>query len=135
MTENEILSVTEFETSRQAWDFMVTQQNLRNDRIYSIPYNNTRVVQEKYKTPVEIDPNFKIPSFRVISDHLGEGVRGLQSMADGKMYDSKSEYYKAVKAAGCEVVGNDAPREHKAETRGDFVTAKEVADTIKRLGG
>lgn len=27
--------------------------------------------------------------------------------ADGKHYDSKSRYYRAVKAAGCEIVGND----------------------------
>ena len=34
------------------------------------------------------------------SDSLGEGVRGVFNPADGKTYDSKSEYYKAVKAKG-----------------------------------
>ena len=29
---------------------------------------------------------------------------------DGKTYDSKSAYYAAVKAAGCEIVGNEAEK-------------------------
>lgn len=42
---------------------------------------------------------------RVISDDLGKD--GIINHADGRRYDSKSSYYSAVKAAGCEVVGND----------------------------
>jgi hypothetical protein len=40
----------------------------------------------------------------IISDHLD----GVKNAVDGKTYDSKSEYYQAVKAAGCEIVGNEA---------------------------
>ena len=36
-----------------------------------------------------------------------DGMDALRSMADGKMYDSKSAYYGSVKRAGCEIVGND----------------------------
>lgn len=135
MTENEILSVTDFETSTEAWDFMITQQALKKDSLFAIPYARPRTVIETFKKSLEFDPHYTPPSFRVISDTLGEGVQGLLNHANGKKYDSKSEYYKAVKAAGCEIVGNDAPRERKAETRGEFVTAKEIADTIKQLGG
>lgn len=39
----------------------------------------------------------------VISDTLD----GVLNHADGKRYDSKSAYYAAVRAAGCEIIGND----------------------------
>jgi hypothetical protein len=32
----------------------------------------------------------------------------IRSMASGRMFDSKSAYYADVKAAGCEIVGDDA---------------------------
>jgi hypothetical protein len=48
----------------------------------------------------------KTKSFNVISDDLG--LRGVLCPVDGKTYDSKSAYYKAVKASGMEIVGNDA---------------------------
>lgn len=40
----------------------------------------------------------------VISDHLD----GVRNPVDGRQYDSKSAYYKAVRAAGCEIAGNDS---------------------------
>jgi hypothetical protein len=40
-----------------------------------------------------------------IPDDLG--INGVFCHADGKTYDSKSAYYKAVKAAGMEIVGNE----------------------------
>lgn len=45
-----------------------------------------------------------LPTPHVISDVMD----GTMNHADGKMYDSKSEYERAVKAAGCEIVGNDS---------------------------
>jgi hypothetical protein len=126
--------MTEFETSSIAWDYMVQQNDLDNGFLYSIPYNNPRFVTKtpKPKTDTTV---FTAKRIYVASDYMGEGVKGLQCMADGKQYDSKSEYYKAVKAAGCEVMGNDAPRTTSTEIKGDFVTHKDVADTIKQLGG
>lgn len=38
---------------------------------------------------------------RVISDSMG--VQGVQSMADGKYYDSKSAYYNSLKSRGLAV--------------------------------
>ena len=40
-------------------------------------------------------------------DNLPGGVNGMLSHADGKRYDSKSQYERAVKSRGCRVVGND----------------------------
>lgn len=45
-----------------------------------------------------------------------DGMEPIRSMADGKMYDSRSGYYASVKRAGCEIVGNDrAPFERRPE--------------------
>lgn len=49
------------------------------------------------------DTRSSLPSPNIISDSLPDIV----NHADGRIYDSKSNYYAAVKAAGCEVVGND----------------------------
>lgn len=46
-----------------------------------------------------------LPMPMVISDHLDYTM----NPADGKRYSSKSAYYKAVRRAGCEVIGNEAP--------------------------
>lgn len=42
----------------------------------------------------------------VIRDSLG-GLSGLRNHADGKIYDSKRAYEKAVARAGCVIVGNE----------------------------
>ena len=44
----------------------------------------------------------------IISDDLGPN--GLLNHADGRTYTSKAAYVKAVKAAGCEIVGNEKLR-------------------------
>ena len=40
----------------------------------------------------------------IISDSLD----GVWNPVDGRRYDSKSRYYKAVRDAGCEIAGNDS---------------------------
>lgn len=72
----------------------------------------------------------------IISDTLRDPVK---SMADGRIYDSKSAYYKSVKSAGCEIVGNDpagyTPREiydekaHEAEIVADVKRAIQEEST------
>lgn len=44
-----------------------------------------------------------LPCPMVISDQLGD----VWNPVNGKTYDSKSSYYRAVRDAGCEIVGND----------------------------
>lgn len=36
-----------------------------------------------------------------------DGMDAIRSMADGKLYDSRSGYYASLKARGMEIVGND----------------------------
>ena len=71
----------------------------------------------------------------IISDDLG--MKGVFNHADGKLYDSKSAYKKAVKAAGLEILGNDAPRDVKpAEPKIDMNDLKrDIAQSIQQLGG
>lgn len=93
---------------------------------------NDGVVKE-----VPQEPPMKRYSYNVISDSLGEGVQGLLNHADGKKYDSKSEYYKAVKAAGCVVLGSDAPTEAKqVDYKLDSREIKQdIKQAIEQLGG
>jgi hypothetical protein len=59
----------------------------------------------------------------VISDNMD----ATRNMADGKFYDSKRGFEKAVRAAGCEIVGNDTSmfnqRPHTPEITGHDVKA------------
>jgi len=44
-----------------------------------------------------------------------DGMAPMRSMADGRTYDSRSAYYKSVRAAGCEIVGDErAPFERRS---------------------
>jgi hypothetical protein len=45
-----------------------------------------------------------LPCPAVISDELPGGA--LECPADGRTYTSKADYYRAVKAAGCEILGS-----------------------------
>ena len=42
-----------------------------------------------------------------------DGMEAIMNHADGRMYDSRSGYERAVKDAGCEIVGNDQPNERQ----------------------
>lgn len=46
-----------------------------------------------------------LPAPMIISDHLDY----VQNPADGQTYTSKRSYEKAVRAAGCEIIGNEKP--------------------------
>lgn len=76
-------------------------------------------------------------ALQVIGDYINGAGGALKSMADGKMYDSKSAYYKAVKAAGCEIMGNDAPREAKPMEYkiNERELKSDIAQSIQQLGG
>lgn len=66
----------------------------------------------------------------VQSDCMG----AIKSMADGKMYDSKSSYTQAVKDAGYTIMGNDAPKEVKrSRPRGDFNCREELKQAVQQI--
>lgn len=64
----------------------------------------------------------------VISDKLPGGINGLRNHADGRIYDSKSKYTRAVRRAGCEIVGNETPAVKPPE----LIGRREIGETIKR---
>ena len=67
------------------------------------------------------------------SDTMPGGVNGTLNHADGKRYDSKSEYHKAVKAKGCVVVGNDLNnKQFKREIRGDFNVRPQFKEAVQK---
>jgi hypothetical protein len=70
------------------------------------------------------EPNWNradLPTPRLIRD----GLDSVWNPVDGKLYDSKSAYYGAVKRAGCEIAGNDS----------SLTTALEKPATVKTPGG
>jgi hypothetical protein len=74
----------------------------------------------------------------VIRDNLGAGVQGVLNHADGKRYDSKSQYERAVRAKGCRIVGNDwngaqykTPLERGM--RGDFNVKPALKDALQKV--
>lgn len=76
-------------------------------------------------------------SVQIIGDYINGPGGAVQNQADGKMYDSKSQYYKAVKAAGCVVLGNDTPKEAKGPTANicEKELKRDIAQAINQLGG
>lgn len=66
-----------------------------------------------------------------------DGMEAILSHADGQMYDSKSQYYAAVKAKGCEIVGNDSSvMDGQRSTPGvdESQIERDVVDTMKQAG-
>lgn len=69
-----------------------------------------------------------LPAPSIITDHLDD----VKNPVDGKLYDSKSEYYRAVRAAGCEIVGNEAQKMVPVDTRSD-VKADEIGEALHKV--
>lgn len=73
------------------------------------------------------------------NDYMGDSVNGLQSMADGKFYDSKSAYRKSLKEKGMVELGSDAPTADKAKAVRAKIDDKDLKSDIKtaieQLGG
>lgn len=67
------------------------------------------------------------------SDDLG--TKGVFNPADGKTYDSRAEYYKAVKAKGYEIMGNDSPESFKPKPKKEIDWKQAVAETIYSTPG
>lgn len=70
-----------------------------------------------------------LPCPSIISDHLD----GVKNPVDGKTYDSKSEYYRAVKLAGCEIVGNDSAAMAGASTARSNVPKEDVGEALRKV--
>ncbi len=70
-----------------------------------------------------------LPCPSIISDHLD----GVKNPVDGKVYDSKSAYYQAVKDAGCEIVGNEAEKMVEPSAARSNVGADEIGAAVHKV--
>lgn len=62
-----------------------------------------------------------------------DGMEPVRSMADGRVYDSRSRYYASVRALGCEIVGDDRGAfGRRAELRPEGV-GQDIHRTIQEL--
>lgn len=68
-----------------------------------------------------------LPRPMIISDTLHDVINPI----NGKPYDSKSRYYRDVKAAGCSIIGNDTIPPHDNEAEAD--KSEEIERTIAEV--
>lgn len=71
---------------------------------------------------------------KIVSADLG--VNGLLNHADGKIYDNRSMYYKAIEKKDCHIIEGGELEKHRnpqaRETRGDFNVSKELRRAIQQ---
>lgn len=70
-----------------------------------------------------------LPAPTVIRDSLD----GVLNPCDGKRYDSKGAYYRAVKDHGCVIVGNEAEKMMQAPSARSDVKSEEIIDAMRKV--
>lgn len=113
---------------------LVPCEKEETEQLGGFKYLDAKIVKEysdgKYEKGGWISAKVSGPSHYAGSDNIG-GVKGIFNPADGKTYDSRSEYYKAVKAKGLVIAGNDAPTQRATPKTKSINWEKAVADTLK----
>lgn len=85
------------------------------------------VLRQRAAAAAEKRGDFPCP--RIVSD----GMDAIKSMADGRIYDSKSAYYKSVERAGCAIVGHDKNwQDHVAPVYDEKAHEADIVSDIKR---
>lgn len=69
-----------------------------------------------------------LPAPRLIRD----GLDDVWNPVDGRRYSSKSAYYAAVKAAGCEIAGSDSSIATAHEKSRELKTTPGLKDALKQ---
>jgi hypothetical protein len=74
---------------------------------------------------------------QIIGDYVAGPGDAIKSMADGKMYDSKSAYRRTLKSKGLIEVGNDAPTTCKEPEYKicEKELKRDISEAIQQLGG
>lgn len=75
-----------------------------------------------------LSDNVCAPTHYSRSDDLG--TQGILNHADGKRYDSRSAYYKALKQQGMVILGDDAPKTAAKPKESGIDWKKAVKETI-----
>lgn len=101
------------------------QDGGRMGKIYNISFDGGETIQQRDALPsgrfvYHDKANLWIYRGEPLgTSHVGaDGMDPLYNHADGKIYDSKSAYIKAVKSAGCEIIGNEQIRNKKKPFQG-----------------
>lgn len=69
----------------------------------------------------------------LITDYIAGPNGAIIGQHDGKHYDSKSEYYKSLKASG-HIVHEAGMHKEKREQRGDYNCRKELKEAAQKAG-
>lgn len=86
----------------------------------------------KAKLEIHKSPDFIAPRIYLNSDDLG--INGIVNQADGKKYDSKSEYYKSIKSKGLVIDDTPIAKPSKPKLK-EINWEKAVAETIQQTKG
>jgi hypothetical protein len=70
-----------------------------------------------------------LPAPNIIRDALDN----VQNPVNGRLYDSKSAYYQAVRKAGCEIVGNEAEKMVAPSSARSLVGRDEVGMALHKV--
>lgn len=62
-----------------------------------------------------------------------DGMDPIVNHADGRIYDSRSSYERAVKDAGCVIVGNDLPDVKEPAPLSDRELEKDIKTAIEQV--
>lgn len=94
------------------------------------------VVERHKEKKIEVPKPFKPKVYGTSANGIMDTMRATINPVDGKIYDSRSVYNRAVKASGCEIVGNDMKTPTKPrEIRGDFNVRKELKQAVHKVLG
>jgi hypothetical protein len=64
-----------------------------------------------------------------------DGMDAIRSMADGKLYDSRSGYYASLKAQGREIVGNERGAfDRRPEWQSHGNVGRDIIKTAQKMG-
>lgn len=64
---------------------------------------------------------------------ISDSINAIRSMADGRMYESKSELRKGYKAKGVVELGNDAASYRAKEPERPKITKAEIAAAVQKV--
>lgn len=94
-----------------------------------------RAISDGVVSVVETNNSFIAPRVYTISDDLGFGCTGMKSMVDGKMYDSKSAYYKSLKEKGVVIheAGCEPKKPQENSRREDDKLRRQISENMDML--
>lgn len=99
------------------------------------------LLDERNRKSREENKRFTPIKYAKVAVHSDDmGLKGVLNHADGKLYDSKSEFRKATRRAGCYEIGTDIKGEDvrvksplERGVRGDFNVRPELKDAVQKV--